>query len=119
MSEELYECLDNIFQSILKIENRFKNINSPNDFLKPENDWELLDAIAMRLQIIGENVKSISKIQTDFFELFPTVKWSDIIRFRDFISHHYDIIDHETIYYICKEDIPSLKAAIETALKKA
>jgi uncharacterized protein with HEPN domain len=35
-----------------------------------------------------------------------------IIRFRDFISHHYDKADHEVLFDLCKNDLPDLKGKI-------
>ncbi len=32
-----------------------------------------------------------------------------IIRFRDFISHHYDEADYEVLFDVCKNYLPGLK----------
>jgi uncharacterized protein with HEPN domain len=32
-----------------------------------------------------------------------------IIRFRDFISHHYDKADHEVLFDLCKNDLPDFE----------
>ncbi|RPI19654.1 MAG: hypothetical protein EHM58_01170 [Ignavibacteriae bacterium] len=28
------------------------------------------------------------------------------------MSHHYEIVDHEVVYFICKNNIPHLKSVI-------
>ena len=35
--------------------------------------------------------------------------WSNIIKFREIISHHYIDIDSEIVFDICSEDIKELK----------
>ena len=39
------------------------------------------------------------------------------MRLRDVISHHYDALDHEIIFSVCKENIPVLHRVIELMAK--
>ena len=39
-------------------------------------------------------------IYKSFFADYPEIEWQLIMRLRDIISHHYDIVDHEIIYDI-------------------
>ena len=39
------------------------------------------------------------------------------MRLRDIISHHYDTIDHEIIYDICRRHIPLLKKTIKQIIE--
>ena len=78
-----------ILESIVLIENRFSKINSADDFVSSEGGVLILDAIAMRLQVIGELLKKISKIDKSFLELYPEIEWDKIMRLRDIVSHHY------------------------------
>ncbi len=72
----------------------------------------------MRIQTIGEALKNIDKHQNGFLEsVAPQSYWSDIIRLRDLISHHYIDIDAETIYMICDEKLDALKENIKDLLK--
>ncbi|MBX2889379.1 MAG: DUF86 domain-containing protein [Saprospiraceae bacterium] len=41
-----------------------------------------------------------------------------IIRFRDFISHHYENADHEVIFDVCQNNVPDLHAKIKLMLKE-
>ena len=76
-----------------------------------------LDAVAMRLQIIGENVKSLASLDPELLQKYPEVEWDKIMRMRDIISHHYDVLDHEIIFNACKESIPELQRVIELMVK--
>ena len=77
----------------------------------------MLDAITTRLQALGENIKSLNKTNDTLEIKYPKVEWQKIIMFRDFISHHYEKLDYEVIFDICKTDLPLLKAAIVAELK--
>lgn len=43
---------------------------------------------------------------------------SDDVLIRDIISHHYEHVDHEIIYDICKNHLPNLKKAVQLIYKK-
>ena len=73
----------------------------------------VLDAIAMRLQVIGEVLKKINKIDPSVFTEYPEIEWNNIMRFRDIVSHHYEKVDHEIVFDICKNHLPALKQTIE------
>jgi uncharacterized protein with HEPN domain len=113
----LVDTLEGIYESILLIEERFANIKAADDFVLSSQGVLTLDSIAMRLQVIGELVKKIEKTDGSFYEKYPEVKWAMIARLRDIISHHYDTIDHEIIYDICKNHIPELKDTVSPILQ--
>jgi uncharacterized protein with HEPN domain len=85
LDETLLGKLENIKDSIKLIEDRFKEINTPDDLVNSSNGITILDAIAMRLQFIGENVKLIDKKYPDIFKRFSNIGWADIIKLRDLI----------------------------------
>jgi len=115
---ELYKyTLEIILDHILVCEKRFSDIKTPDDFNDSEQGNILLDAIVTRLQAIGENVKRIIKNDDLFISKYPEIEWDKIIRFRDFISHHYEKLDYEVIFEICKTDLPKLKAVVSTELR--
>ena len=43
---------------------------------------------------------------------------NEIIRFRDFISYHYKMLDYEIIYLISKYQILKLELVLKTELEK-
>lgn len=91
-------------------------VDSAKYFIDSDEGELLFDAMNMRLQALGENVKRAVGIDKRLFEKYPEVDWNTIVRFRDFISHHYELLDHEVIFDIGKYHLPVLKAAIEKEL---
>ncbi|MCW7471685.1 HepT-like ribonuclease domain-containing protein [Leptospira kanakyensis] len=118
MSEEVNERIEFILESILLIENRFLKIKFPDDLINSNDGITILDSIAMRLQAIGDNIKSIHKLDNQFLQKFPEIEWEKIMKMRDIISHHYEGLDHEIIFNICKNKIPELKISITSILKQ-
>jgi len=53
---------EDIKKAIELINQRIETINSPVDFLKDNDGLIRLDAISMRLQVIGESFKSVDKL---------------------------------------------------------
>ena len=51
------------------------------------------------------------------FEKYPEIPWNKIMRPRDIISLHYDIVDHEIIFDICKNHIPKLAAVVRKIIE--
>jgi uncharacterized protein with HEPN domain len=107
------ELLKFILESIALIKRRFQNIKSSDDFLENDEGLDKLDAISMRLQAIGEALKNIDKRDRDFLLVVASkIYWSQIIKTREILTHHYIDIDSETIYSICNEKIDELEAYI-------
>ena len=111
--DEIIDCLDLIIESIQLVLERFSIIQVPADFVVTAEGLTLLDAISMRLQTIGEIVKRIQKSDPTFLEHYTEIEWDKIARFRDLVSHHYEHIDHEIVYDICKTHIPKLIEVIK------
>lgn len=110
--DEIIDSLDFIGRSIHLIRERFSIIKRPDDFVITPEGITLLDAIVMRLQVIGESVKQIQKTKPSFLENYSEIEWDKISRFRDLVSHHYENVDYEIVYDICKTHIPKLSEAI-------
>jgi len=108
------ELIDYILLSIDLIEERFSCIETGDDFLDTRTGLEKLDAISMRLQSIGEAIKNILKREPEVLLREKSSNyWSDIVKFREVISHHYIDIDAEIVFEICKDELPELKSAIK------
>ncbi len=119
MPEDL--VIDNvelIVESIGLIEQRFLEISEADDFVRSAEGVIILDSICMRLQSIGELVKKIDKIDTTLLGKFPEIEWPKIMKLRDIISHHYEQVDHEIIYDICKNHIPRLENVLLRVLRE-
>ncbi len=104
----LQQRIELVLRVIGIIEKRMRKIHTADDFVADDDGLTMMDAVAMRLQQISETVKKIDKAAPD---LLPSagVDVKSIIRFRDFISHHYDEADYEVLFDICKIAIPELK----------
>jgi len=112
------ELLEYILTSIGLIEKRFESIKSSEDFLQSDEGLEKLDAISMRLQTIGEAVKNILKTDPEIFSKDDKAYWSNIVKLREVISHHYIDIDSQIIYEICDEELSELKFKVKNLIDK-
>jgi len=110
--------LEAIIESINIIEERFKSIKEPDDFMLTPFGVTQLDSIAMRLQAIGETIKTMDKHNPELFSKYNNIDWVEIIKMRDIISHHYFNINHEAIFNICTNDLSQLKTVIEQIIKE-
>jgi len=114
MSEnEIFDILAFMADSAHKIQERFSKIKAAKEFVSTPEGIILLDAITMRLQVIGESVKRIQKINPGFLDKYPEVEWNKIARLRDLVSHHYEQVDHEIIFDICKNHVPILEQTLQ------
>jgi uncharacterized protein with HEPN domain len=109
----ILEILDEIDEAIRRIERRFSEINSPDDFIENDSGLDRLDAIAMMLISIGENIKRIDKITKGLLlPHYPEIHWPGVKGVRDILAHDYFNIDAEEIYSICANDLEPLKLAL-------
>jgi uncharacterized protein with HEPN domain len=108
------DLLTQIDEAINRIQRRAAGITSPEDFLKDDAGIDRLDAIAMMLIAIGENIKRLDKI-TDGALLvrYPGIHWPGIKGVRDILAHEYFDIDAEEIFNICKNDLIPLKQVMQ------
>ena len=120
MSDDIIrDNLGMIIESIGLVEERSSNIKSAEQFVNNSEGVLLLDAVSMRLQVVGELIKKIDKIDNLILRDFPEIDWIKIMKLRDIISHHYDVVDHEIIFDICKNHLPKLKSTIMAIMEKA
>ena len=111
------ELLEYILQSIDLIQKRTDGITKSDDFLKDDRGLEKLDAVSMRLQSIGEAIKSIHKQnKAVLIAAADEEYWSGIVRLREIISHHYIDIDSEIIFDVCQNELDELKQVIKQCL---
>ena len=52
-----------------------------------------------------------------FLKQYNEINWDNIMRLRDIVSHHYEQVDHEIIFDICKNHIPKLRKTIQKMIK--
>ncbi len=113
------ELLKFVLESTALIRKRFEGITCSDDFLDTEYGLTQLDAISMRLQSIGEALKNIDKRDRALLlEVADRRYWSNIIKTREIITHHYIDIDAETIFMICDEKLNELEENISILMDK-
>jgi uncharacterized protein with HEPN domain len=115
--DEVIAILTMMIQSAHLIQERFAEISNPDDFVISNQGTTLLDAISMRLQVIGESVKRLQKIDKSILRQYDEIEWDKIAKFRDLVSHHYEHVDHEIVYDICNVHIPKLCATLHRMSK--
>jgi len=114
-----FELLKFVLESIAMIKDRFKPIKSSDDFMQTQEGIMRLDAISMRLQSIGEAHKNIDKRDREFLlEVADKTYWSNIIKTREIITHHYIDIDSETIFMICDEKLGDLENKVSILISR-
>ena len=109
MNREIAKSIQDIFDCIVLIENHLQNIPTLSAY---KNDIKTIDAVERRLSIIGEALWKVDKMD-------PALAISSkkrIISLRHILVHDYDLIDDETIWIICKKNIPILKTEVKTIL---
>ena len=107
----LHTCLEHI----RAVEVYLDDSAGSEDFFR-KNNGANYDGSLMRLQALGERLKSISHKHPSVIEDLHYPEINSVIRFRDYVSHHYEQLEHEAIYEICRYKIPHLKNCIQKVL---
>ncbi|DAB37972.1 MAG: hypothetical protein A2023_00400 [Sulfuricurvum sp. GWF2_44_89] len=113
------ELLEFVAESIEIIKKRMVPIKSIDDFLDTEEGQEKLDSILMRIQSIGEATKNLNKRYNVLLENYKDAAyWSQIIKTREVISHHYIDINAEIVFDIATHKLDDLYSVVNTILEK-
>lgn len=113
--ELVQDILTSIVTAIERIERRFQGIQSAEDFVIDDDGVDRLDGIAMMLIAIGEQVKRLDAVtQVNLATQYPEVDWKGVKGIRDFLSHHYFVVDAEVIFDVCQNKLDGLKQAIDS-----
>lgn len=72
------------------------------------------EALANR---IGEAVKRLAR--RGWTDSQPEIEWTPAIRNRDFLVHHYDLVDPNLLWSTMTVDLPRLHAALQPAIAEA
>lgn len=110
----LLEIICQIEESLSRIERRFSDIETPEDFLGTDQGLDKLDGIAMMLIWLGESLKNFEKSGgVSFFNSYSEIDWKGAKGMRDILSHNYGNIDPEIIFGVCQHRIPALSTIIK------
>ena len=91
------------------IEEIFEFLGEKRDFYSHKKDLKTKKAVERNIEIIGEAVNRILKIDGNF----PIENAKKIIGTRNRIIHSYDNISDEVIWTIVSRELPELKKQIE------
>ena len=80
-----------------------------------EEDVEKQDAVARRLEIIGQAVKDLPE---EIRSANPSVKWRAIAGARDIVAHEYFRVDLELVWGMANKDVPLLLGQVREILKQ-
>ncbi len=106
--ERMLKYLLDIEQVIEEIEQIAANYDG--NFSQFQKDWIAIRALERLLQIIGEAVNVLLKLEPSI----PITAARNIVDLRNLIVHAYDSVDHAMIWGIIRKDIPILKQEIKT-----
>ena len=91
-------------------------IATSDQFVEKESGQLVFDAIMMRMQALGENLKKFLNEHPELAEYGQAHDWDLVIRFRDFVSHHYELLNADIVFDAVKNFLPKLEASIATLL---
>ena len=110
MNINIQSCLLDIQQSIEEI---FEFLGDRRDFIAYQKDIKTKKAVERNLEIIGEAVSRILKIDDNF----PLENSKNIIGTRNRIIHSYDNISDEVIWTIVSRELPKLKLEVDKLIE--
>lgn len=74
-----------------------------------DGDVVVRRALERCLEIIGEASKGLTE---EVRSAIPGVPWSEVVRLRDRLSHHYHRVDPDELWATAERDVPRLLAAL-------
>ena len=117
-NEEILDTLDIVLKAAEAAKSRAEHITHKDQVSGNFESEALLDAICMNFVVIGENLKMLdNKTQGQYLRKYPEIPWSEVIRMRDIVAHHYTGIKNDIIFDTVKRDIPDLIAVLKMMLK--
>lgn len=74
-----------------------------------DTDEALLPALERNLEILGEAATHVSE---EGRSRYPSVRWTEITRFRILLAHHYHRVEPDQVWQIAVDDVPVVAAAL-------
>ena len=112
MDEYILTYLQDVLDSINEMESYF--IDYPMQYEVFESDFLRRSAVERKVEIMGEAINRILKIDSNF--MLPNAK--DVINTRNRVIHGYDSVTPEFLWGLVIKHIPQLKVDIENILSK-
>jgi len=102
-----------LFDVLNSIDSIFEYLGQERNFNEYESNKLLRRAVERELEIVGEAINRILKINADI-EISNTRR---IVDLRNLVIHAYDSVDNVIIWGIIHKDLPLLKTQITTLLQ--
>lgn len=112
MNEYILTYLQDVLDSINEMESYFTNY--PMQYETFEKDFLRRSAVERKVEIMGEAINRILKIDSTF--ILPNAK--EIINTRNRVIHGYDSVTSEFLWGLVIKHIPILKKDVERILSK-
>jgi uncharacterized protein with HEPN domain len=110
MDNDIKAWLYDILNAIVEIEGFFNN--EPKEFAKYQNDLRTKRAVERNIEIIGEALSRILKLD----ETITITNSRKIVDTRNRIIHGYDSVSDDVIWGIVIRHLPILQTEIQTLL---
>ncbi len=107
MSKEISVYINDILESIEKIEEFIRDVSEKDFYVNIEKQYAVIRA----LEIIGE-ATSDKNISEEFKTKNPDIQWKKIKAMRNILIHAYGKVDIEEVWRVIKKDLPNLKKKI-------
>lgn len=114
----IHDKLEEIKESIELIQEWSRDVVSADDFMLSPSKYMAFNACVMRLQVIGEHVGKLLKVEDNPLGNYPEIPWQAIYGMRNMISHEYANIDEVIVYDTIKNGLPSLLKVVNELLIK-
>ena len=73
----------------------------------------ICQAIVLRLQTIGENIKSIDdRTKGELLSMYPKIPWRHYIGLRNILAHQYENVDPEIVWSVVTSHLDVLKETV-------
>lgn len=77
---------------------------------------QVQDAVVRNIEIIGEAVTKIQKIEPDFIKHHSDIPWARMRTMRNIAIHEYFFVDLQIVWDTVKDHLPKLRQQIDRLL---
>ncbi len=110
--------LQQIREAISLIQEWCKGYETEDEFLCSPTGMAMLDASILRLQIIGEAIRTLYDMTDgEIFKNYDNIPWRNIIGLRNIISHDYANVNYTIIFKIIRNNLVPLDNTIERIIE--
>lgn len=108
------DMLNQISDSIHKLELWNEPYSDVNEMLSSPDGVKTLAADCMLIEAIGEGFKRIDeRTKQQLLPTRPEIPWNAVKGMRNHIAHGYFDINNEMVWDVVKNDLPSLRNAVD------